>query len=130
MKFVFSNLQAVRKGIPSFPWMLFTNTICPVLREIMLGSRAGKHRTKTHGYKPEVESGSSRQTPSPGPSSHRLLCLPANWITVGHRWDGSQPPFIQCCLRVGWPRPVNCWVILFYYYFCVMQDLNSQAPCS
>ena len=42
--FCLSDLQAVRNGIPNFAWMLFTNTIWPVLLEIMLGSRTGKYK--------------------------------------------------------------------------------------
>lgn len=44
--------------------MLFTNTIWPVLREIMSGSKAGKHRTVGHGYTLQTEQADSLlQTP-------------------------------------------------------------------
>lgn len=95
----------MRNGIPSFPWMLFTNTIWPVLREIMSGSRAGKHRTESRLHMGDR----GRQAPPPDPLPCTWpLYLPGDSMTAGP-WAGawtSLIPLIPCFLRVGWARPL------------------------
>lgn len=106
--FCLSDLQAVRNGIPNFAWMLFTNTIWPVLLEIMLGSRTGKYKESQREIwdwqaieadphpTPTVTHGSATLLSSPirlqgtetevVPESHLIQCLqerPIGWHIAG-----------------------------------------------
>ena len=94
----------MRNGIPSLPWMLFTSTIWPVLLEIMLGSRAGKHRvtvtvtelrwTQAAAGRPRLQTLSSPWARLPpwsldysGMQMERdLHFLGVGWAQLGHGW--------------------------------------------